>query len=150
MHEPVSELTLETPAGLIHVRADCADGRVQRVTFRNVPAFVAHLDRTIDGPQLGKVVVDVAYGGMFYVIADAEPFGLRLTRDDQGRSARAAAGGAPGAAGLRGHHDRAAFRIGARCADGAGLAVVRLPNFFRSYILYSSILFSSIVTGCRA
>ena len=28
------------------------------------------------------MTVDVAYGGMFYVIADAEPFGLRLTPDE--------------------------------------------------------------------
>jgi proline racemase len=39
-------------------------------------------------PQLGSVVVDVAYGGMFYVIADAQPFGLRLTPDEGGDIAR--------------------------------------------------------------
>ena len=82
MVEPVTELTLEAPAGLIRVRADCANGKVQRVTFRNVPAFAVHLDRTIEVPQLGTVVVDVAYGGMFYVIADAQRFGLRLTPDE--------------------------------------------------------------------
>jgi len=32
--------------------------------------------------ELGTVVVDVSYGGMFYVIADAEPLGLRLTPDE--------------------------------------------------------------------
>ncbi len=82
MREPVTELTLESPAGLIRVRADCAEGKVRRVTFRNVPAFAAYLDRTIEVPQLGSVTVDVAYGGMFYVIADAERFGLRLTPDE--------------------------------------------------------------------
>src|SRR5881394_3507814 len=41
MHEPVTELTLESPAGLIRVRADCENGKVRRVTFRNVPAFAA-------------------------------------------------------------------------------------------------------------
>lgn len=82
MTEPVTELTLETPAGLIRVTANCAGGKVQRVTFRNVPAFAAHLDRTIEVPNLGSVVVDVAYGGMWYVIAEAEPFGLRLTPDE--------------------------------------------------------------------
>jgi proline racemase len=82
MQEPVTELKLEAPAGLIHVRADCAGGKVQRVTFRNVPAFATHLERTIEVPQLGNVIVDVAYGGMFYVIADAAPFGLRLTPDE--------------------------------------------------------------------
>src|SRR6266705_4424703 len=39
MKEPVTELTLEAPAGLIRVRADCADGKVTGVTFRNLPAF---------------------------------------------------------------------------------------------------------------
>jgi proline racemase len=33
-------------------------------------------------PELGTVVVDVAYGGMFYVLARAEPFGFRLTPDE--------------------------------------------------------------------
>ena len=44
MTEPTTELTLETPAGLIRVTAACADGKVQGVTFRNVPAFATHLD----------------------------------------------------------------------------------------------------------
>jgi proline racemase len=82
MTEPVTELTLEAPAGLIRVRAACADGKVTAVTFRNVPAFATHLDATIEVPKLGAVVVDVAYGGMFYVIASAEAFGLRLTPDE--------------------------------------------------------------------
>jgi len=82
MREPVTELTLEAPAGLIRVRADCAQGKVRRVTFRNVPAFAAYLDTPLEVPHLGTVVVDVAYGGMFYVIAEASPFGLRLTPDE--------------------------------------------------------------------
>jgi len=82
MREPVTELTLEAPAGLIRVRADCAGGKVQRVTFQNVPAFAVHLDRPIEVPQLGTVRVDVAYGGMFYAIADARAFGLKLTPDE--------------------------------------------------------------------
>ena len=82
MVEPVTELTLEAPAGLIRVTAACRDGKVTGVTFRNVPAFATHLDVPVEVPQLGTVIVDVAYGGMFYVIADAEPFGLRLTPDE--------------------------------------------------------------------
>jgi proline racemase len=82
MTEPATELTLEAPAGLIRIRAECRDGKVTAVTFRNVPAFATHLDAPVEVPQLGTVTVDVAYGGMFYVIADAEPFGLRLTPDE--------------------------------------------------------------------
>jgi proline racemase len=82
MTEPVTELTLEAPAGLIRVRAACAGGKVTGVTFRNVPAFATHLDAIVEVPHLGTVTVDVAYGGMFYVIASAEAFGLRLTPDE--------------------------------------------------------------------
>jgi proline racemase len=84
MHEPITELTLESPAGLIRVRAECAAGKVRQVTFRNVPAFAVHLDKPIDVPHLGTVTVDVAYGGMFYVIAEAAPLGLQLV-PEQGR-----------------------------------------------------------------
>ena len=82
MHEPVTELTLEAPAGLIRVRAECAHGKVKQVTFQNVPAFAVYLDARLEVPHLGPVTVDVAYGGMFYVLADATAFGLRLTPDE--------------------------------------------------------------------
>lgn len=82
MREPITELTLEAPAGLIRVRAECANGKVRSVTFTNVPAFVVHLDAPLAVPELGTINVDVAYGGMFYVIADATQFGLKLTPEE--------------------------------------------------------------------
>jgi proline racemase len=82
MREPVTELVLESPAGLIPVRADVTNGKVTAVTFQNVPAFAVHLDVKVEVPTLGTVTVDIAYGGMFYVIADAGPLGLRLTPDE--------------------------------------------------------------------
>lgn len=88
VREPVTELMLEAPAGLIPVRAEVSAGKVTGVTFENVPAFALHLDAEIDVPELGRVSVDVAYGGMFYVIAEAERFELRLTPEEGGRIAR--------------------------------------------------------------
>lgn len=80
MQEPVTEFTLEAPAGLIRIKAECKNGKVTQVTFKNVPAFAVYLDKEIDVPHLGKVTVDVAWGGMFYVIADVRQFpGLELT-----------------------------------------------------------------------
>jgi proline racemase len=70
MKEPTTDLTLDTPAGLVRVRADCTNGKVRRVTFQNVPAFAAYLDARIEVPQLGTVTVD------------ATAFGLRLTPDE--------------------------------------------------------------------
>lgn len=86
--EPVTEITLESPAGLIHVCADVRDNKVKSVTFENVPAFAVHIDERIDVPELGEVTVDVAYGGMFYVIAEATQFGLKLLPENGGEITR--------------------------------------------------------------
>jgi proline racemase len=86
--EPVTELVLEAPAGLIPVRAEVWNGKVTRVTFENVPAFAVHLDAEIEVPTLGTVEVDVAYGGMFYVIAEAARFGLELVPEEGREIAR--------------------------------------------------------------
>ncbi|HNH26404.1 MAG TPA: proline racemase family protein [Anaerolineales bacterium] len=82
MQEPVTEFMLEAPAGLVGIRAECKDGKVTQVTFKNVPAFAVHLDLHVEVPTLGTVKVDVAWGGMFYAIADASQFGLQLTPDE--------------------------------------------------------------------
>lgn len=74
MQEPVTEFLLEAPAGLIGIKAECENGKVTGVTFKNQPAFAVHLDKTIDVPHIGEVLVDVAWGGMFYVIADYRQF----------------------------------------------------------------------------
>ena len=87
--EPHTKLTLEAPAGLVTVDAHVIDGKVKSVTFENVPAFAAHLDSTIEVPELGDVKVDVAWGGMFYVIADAEKLGIELVPDRAGEITRA-------------------------------------------------------------
>jgi proline racemase len=80
--EPLTRLKLDTPAGLVGVEAEVVNGKVRKVTFRNVPAFATHLDTPVEVRGLGTVTVDVAYGGMFYVIADAAPLGFRLTPDE--------------------------------------------------------------------
>jgi proline racemase len=76
--EPVTEFSLETAAGLIHLRCTVRDGRVLDVTFTNQPAFVAHRDANLDVPGLGRVRVDVAWGGMWYLLVDAADLGLEL------------------------------------------------------------------------
>jgi proline racemase len=82
MAEPTTQFTLEAPAGLVGVTATVADGRCKSITFENVPAFAVHLDAAVEVPGLGTVKVDVAYGGMFYAIAEAAPLGLRIEPDE--------------------------------------------------------------------
>lgn len=82
MVEPVTEFVLEAPAGLVRVRAECQDGKVTRVTFENVPAFAIRLDVPIEVPTVGTVHVDLAWGGMLYVLFDGAQVGLRVTADE--------------------------------------------------------------------
>lgn len=78
MIEPVTRLVLEAPAGLVAVKAECRDGKCVSVTFDNVPAFVFGLDKHVEVPGLGTLTVDVAYGGMIYVLVDAERLGFGI------------------------------------------------------------------------
>lgn len=71
-------LTIDTPAGLVTAVAHCSSGRVLGVEVQNVASFATALDVPVEVDGLGTVTVDVAYGGMFYVLLDAEPLGLTL------------------------------------------------------------------------
>ncbi|QJI37881.1 proline racemase family protein [Pseudomonas sp. ADAK13] len=82
MVEPVTRLTLEAPGGLVRVEARCQDGKCLSVKFTNVPCFVFALDKHIEVPGLGTLKVDVAYGGMIYVLADARSLGFDITPDE--------------------------------------------------------------------
>ncbi|MCB1396955.1 MAG: proline racemase family protein [Rhodobacter sp.] len=82
MVEPVTDLVLEAPGGLIRVRAECVDGRVQRVHVTNVPSFAGRLDAPLEVPGIGTLTVDTAYGGDSFVVVDAQALGFDLTPDE--------------------------------------------------------------------
>ena len=78
MQEPETVLRLEAPGGVIEARASCEDGRCSSVEITNVASFAHSLDTPIEVTGLGTVVVDVAYGGMWYAIADAAALGFGI------------------------------------------------------------------------
>jgi proline racemase len=78
-------VTLETPAGLVSCRVTTRPDRPTSVTIRNVPAFSAGLDLTVEVPGLGAVAFDLAYGGHFYALVDAAALGLRLETKEASR-----------------------------------------------------------------
>jgi proline racemase len=78
LREPETTLRLEAPAGPVEIRAACSEGRVDSVELTNVPSFVGQLDARIEVAGLGTITVDVAYGGMWYAIADAAALGFEL------------------------------------------------------------------------
>src|SRR5437588_5688834 len=78
MHEPETTLRLEAPAGVVEVHATCHDGKCESVELTNVPCFADRLDAELDVDGLGTIAVDVAFGGMWYAIADAHALGFSL------------------------------------------------------------------------
>jgi proline racemase len=78
VEEPVTQITLDTPAGLIHVRVDVENGVARRVTFRNTPSFVFAEDVVCDFPKFGKIKMDVSYGGAVFAILPAASVGINI------------------------------------------------------------------------
>jgi trans-L-3-hydroxyproline dehydratase len=78
LREPETMLRLEAPAGVVEVRAACRDGRCESVELTNVPCFADRLDAPLEVEGLGTISVDVAFGGMWYALADAQALGFAL------------------------------------------------------------------------
>lgn len=66
------KLRLETPAGLVLVDYHQEGKKVKWVRLTNVKSYLAAEGLTINCPDLGEIVFDVAYGGNFYAIVDPQ------------------------------------------------------------------------------
>ena len=74
--EPVTQVGIECPCGLVKASVEVREGRAGRVSFESVPAFLLAEQLKVQVPGHGEVVTDVSYGGAFYALADARQFGL--------------------------------------------------------------------------
>lgn len=132
---------IDAPCGLVRATAlvDAAEldlaraagrtPRVREVRFENVPSFAAALDVPIEVPGLGRVTVDVGYGGAFYALISAASLGLEMSAANAAQIA--AAGRAITSAG------RAALRAGGALADALG---VKHPESDDLSFLYGTII----------
>lgn len=81
--EPVTEIRLDTPAGLVVAKVAVSDGHADAVTIENVPSFVTALDQVIEVPGYGTVPYSMAFGGNFYALVDLDDLGLPFDRSRQ-------------------------------------------------------------------
>jgi proline racemase len=79
MQYPVTEMILEAPGGLVRVRAECKNGKAEKISVQNVPSFAGELAMPLDVPSLGNITIDTAYGGDSFVVVEADALGLELT-----------------------------------------------------------------------
>ena len=82
MQEPETRLVLEAPGGLVRVRAECRDGKAERIFVENLPSFADRLGAALEVEGLGTLSVDTAFGGDSFVIVDAPALGFSLVPDE--------------------------------------------------------------------
>ncbi|KZK78883.1 Proline racemase [Pseudovibrio sp. Ad46] len=81
MLEPETTVVLDTAAGLVKAVAHCKEGRVERVSLDFFPAFAEYLNAQLEVEGLGTLTVDVAFGGVYYVLPDVKQLGFRIGPD---------------------------------------------------------------------
>ncbi|MDX1456605.1 MAG: proline racemase family protein [Marinobacter sp.] len=82
MEEGEQQLVLESPAGLAYVTAQNRNGRVESITTRSEPAFVAerHLKAVV--PGYGTVPFSLVWSGAYYALVDAPSLGFELVAEE--------------------------------------------------------------------
>ncbi len=76
---------IDSPAGRITATAHLRRGRVERVSFHNVPSFLLERDLAVEVPGLGRVRCDLAFGGAFYAYVDAPSIGVAIRPENYRR-----------------------------------------------------------------
>jgi proline racemase len=73
---------------LVRVKADCANGKAERITVQNLPSFAGELDVELEVEGLGTIKIDTAYGGDSFVVVDAQALGFDIKEEEAGDIAR--------------------------------------------------------------
>ncbi|AEW86954.1 4-hydroxyproline epimerase [Flavobacterium columnare] len=66
------KIRMEAPAGLVQIEYKQIGKKVEWVRLTNVKSYLAAQDLTIECPELGEILFDVAYGGNYYAIVDPQ------------------------------------------------------------------------------
>ena len=83
--EPVTKVTLDTPSGLVFASAETEGGLVKSVTLENVPSFLYREGIQIDLPEMGRIPVDIAFGGNFFALVDNTHVRLKIVPENVGK-----------------------------------------------------------------
>ena len=66
------KIKMEAPAGLVEIEYRQTNNKVDWVKLTNVKSYLAAQDLTVECPELGEIIFDVAYGGNYYAIVDPQ------------------------------------------------------------------------------
>lgn len=66
------KIRMEAPAGLVEITYESKNEKVTWVKLTNVKSYLAAEGLVVTCPELGELLIDVAYGGNFYAIVDPQ------------------------------------------------------------------------------
>lgn len=78
--EPATDLTFETPAGLIHITVHVENKKAQAASFRNIPSFL-YLDDCSVNYGGKEIHFSISYAGSFFALVDAAQFDKPINPD---------------------------------------------------------------------
>lgn len=76
--EPITEIMLEAPAGLVKGKVKVEDGKAKEVSVENVPSFLYKRDVKVELPGVGTVTFDISFGGSFFAIVKASELKVEI------------------------------------------------------------------------
>ena len=74
--EPETEINMDVPSGTIKAFVEIKNKTAHSIRFINVPSFVERMGAKILIPKLGNINYDLAFGGAYYAIVNADEVGL--------------------------------------------------------------------------
>ena len=77
-NEPYTNFTLETPGGLIAIKAEVKNKITKSVEIENLPSFVDLMDVKLKTKNYGEIVVSTVFGGDTFLICNAKDFNLSI------------------------------------------------------------------------
>lgn len=89
--EPYTDVVLDAPSGLIRTRVEVQGGHAVRASIWNVPAFLYRASVTLRVPEIfaacsmsgaTRIPCDIAFGGSFFALVDADALGLPLKTEN--------------------------------------------------------------------
>lgn len=78
VEEPYTNITLDTPAGLVKVKVRVEAGKTKEVSLINVPSFLYKKNLEICLENGKAINVDIAFGGSFFAIVKASELGIEV------------------------------------------------------------------------
>ncbi|MGM0519059.1 MAG: proline racemase family protein [Campylobacterota bacterium] len=82
-NEGVNHFKLESPAGLVDIKAIIKNSIVESITCEGLPSYIIDYKQKINIPGFKQIEYSIAYSGGFYILVNAKELGFDLVRQEE-------------------------------------------------------------------